>query len=311
METALSPAAAWTLAAALVGAAPAAAAPLPAKPAELFAKLHARVQAVDARLDGVLGVYVEDLTSGTTIELRADEPFPTASSIKPAVLYELYHQADEKRLDLLEVTRPPLPRVSGGGVLQDLSDRVSLTWRDLAVLMMRWSDNEATNLLIRRVGRDAVNRRLDALSLGKTRLRREMMDLAAARRGDENVSTPREMARLAAVAARGEGLSPERARDMLAVATVAANGSAFRRGLPEGVRAISKPGELEGVRCEMAWVDVPGRPYTAAIMTAYLKREADGDAALEELSAAIYSTFDRLARASDYGRIISERDTGK
>jgi hypothetical protein len=46
-------------------------------------------------------------------------------------------------------------------------------------------------------------------------------------------------------------------------------------------------------------------------MTAYLKREADGDAALEELSAAIYSTFDRLARASDYGRIISERDTGK
>jgi beta-lactamase class A len=311
METALSPAAAWTLAAALVGATPAAAAPLPAKPAELFAKLHARVQAVDARLDGVLGVYVLDLTSGTTIELRADELFPTASSIKPAVLHELYHQADEKRLDLLEVTRPPLPRVSGGGVLQDLSDRVSLTWRDLAVLMMRWSDNEATNLLIRRVGRDAVNRRLDALSLGSTRLRREMMDLAAARRGDENVSTPREMAGLAAAVARGEGLSPERAKDMLAVATVAANGSAFRRGLPEGVRAISKPGELEGVRCEMAWVDVPGRPYAAAIMTAYLKREADGDAVIEELSAAIYSTFDRLARASDYGRIISERDTAR
>ena len=44
METALSPAAAWTLAAALVGATPAAAAPLPAKPAELLAKLHARVQ---------------------------------------------------------------------------------------------------------------------------------------------------------------------------------------------------------------------------------------------------------------------------
>jgi hypothetical protein len=77
------------------------------------------------------------------------------------------------------------------------------------------------------------------------------------------------------------------------------------------VRAISKPGSLEGVRCEMAWVDVPGRSYTAAIMTAYLKRELDGEAAIEELSAAVYSTFDRLARSSDYGRIISERDTGK
>src|SRR4029453_4680726 len=121
METALSPAAAWTLAAALVGASPAAAAPLPAKPAQLFAKLHPRGQAGDARLDGGLGggpgVYGEALSSGTTIELRADEPFPTASSIKPAVLYELYHQADEKRLDPLELTPPPSPRGCRGGGL--------------------------------------------------------------------------------------------------------------------------------------------------------------------------------------------------
>jgi beta-lactamase class A len=289
----------------------ASAAELGAKPAELVSKLRAQVQAVDARLDGVLGVYVEDHAGASVIELRADELFPTASSIKLAMLYELYRQADEGRIDLAEVTRPPLPRVAGGGVLELLGDRVSLTWRDLAILMMRWSDNEATNLLIRRMGRDSVNRRLDALMLGKTRLRREMMDLAAARRGDENVSTPRELARLAAVVARGEGLSPERAKDMLAVATVVADGSPFRRGLPEGVRAISKPGSLEGVRCETAWVDVPGRPYTAAIMTAYLKREPDGEAAIEALSAAIYSTFDRLARSSDYGRIISDRDTGK
>lgn len=312
METTLRPAAAWVVAAALAGLAPgAAAAPLPPKPAELLSKLHAKLSEVDARLDGVLGVYVEDLASGTTLELRADEAFPTASSIKPAVLYELFRQADEGRLDLQELTRPPLPRVSGGGVLQELGDSVSLSWRDLAVLMMGWSDNEAANLLIRRVGREQVNRRLDALALEHTRLRREMMDLAAARRGEENASTPRELARLAGIVARGEGLSPERAKQLLAVATLRASGSPFRRGLPEGVRAISKPGELEGVRCEMAWVDVPGRPYTAAIMTAYLKKEADGDAAIQELSAAIYSTFDRLARSSDYGRIISERDTGK
>ncbi len=65
------------------------------------------------------------------------------------------------------------------------------------------------------------------------------------------------------------------------------------------------------MRCEAAWVDVPGRPYSAAIMTAYLRREADGEAAIAEISAAVYETFDRLARASEYGRIISERDTAK
>ena len=284
---------------------------LPAKPAELLAKLRARVQAVDARLDGVLGVSVRDLATGATVELRPDEVFPTASSIKLAVLYELYRQAEEGRLDVSEVTRPPVPRVAGGGVLQELGDRVSLTWRDLAVLMIGWSDNEATNVLVRRVGLDAVNRRLDALGLPRTRLRRQMMDLEAARRGDENVSTPREMAGLAEIVAKGEGLASERAKDLLAVATVLDEGSHFRRGLPEGVRAISKPGELEGVRCEAAWVDVPGRPYSAAIMTAYLRREADGEAAIAEISAAVYETFDRLARSSEYGRIVSERDTAK
>lgn len=278
------------------------------KAAALFDRLRSEVQATATRLDGVLGVYVEDVGGGAVVELRADETFPTASSIKPAVLYELFRQADEGRLDPNEITRPPLPRVAGGGVLQNLGDRVSLTWRDLGLLMMIYSDNEAANVLIRKVGMDAVNRRLDSLALPRTRLRRRMMDLEAARRGDENVSTPREMARLAALVARGEGLSPERAKDLLAVATAAAQGSPFRRGLPEGVRAIAKSGELEGVRCEMAWVDVPGRPYAAAIMTSYLARETDGDDAIMALSAAIFSTFDRLARSSEHGRVISERD---
>ena len=295
----------------LLLAVPASGENLPPKPAHLLAKLRARVEAVDSRLDGLLGVYVRDLTTGATIELRPDEVFPTASSIKLAVLYELYRQAEEGRIDVGESTRPPLPRVGGGGILQELGDRVSLTWRDLAVLMIGWSDNEATNVLVRRVGMEAVNRRLDALGLPRTRLRRLMMDLEAARRGDENVSTPREMARLAEIVAKGDSLSPARAGDLLAIATVADEGSPFRRGLPAGTKAVTKPGALEGVRCETAWVDVPGRPYSAAIMTAYLRRESDGETTIAELSAAIYDTFDRLARSSDYGRIISDRVTAK
>jgi len=284
---------------------------LPPKQAELVAKLRARVEAVDARLDGVLGVCVRDLTTGDTIELHPDEVFPTASSIKLAVLYELYRQAEEGRIDLAEVTRPPIPRVGGGGILQELGDRVSLTWRDLGVLMVGWSDNEATNVLVRRVGLAPVNQRLTSLGLPRTRLRRLMMDLEAARRGDENVSTPREMARLAEIVAKGDSLSAARAADLLAVAAVADEGSPFRRGLPTGTKAVTKPGALEGVRCEAAWVDVPGRPFSAAIMTAYLRREADGEAAIAELSAAIYGTFDRLARSSEYGRIVSDRVTAK
>jgi beta-lactamase class A len=306
---ALALAAAFFAAAILPGTATAAE-PSP-KERIVLGKLRDRIAAVDARLDGVLGVYVEDLRTGEKIEVRADEPFPTASSIKLAVLYELYRQAQEGRVSLGELTRPPANRVGGGGILQELGDGVSLSWRDLAVLMIGWSDNEATNVLVRRVGMDAVNARLDALGLPHTRLRRLMMDLEAARRGDENASTPREIARLAAIVGRGEGLPSDAARDMLAVATVADGLSPFRRGLPAGQHAVSKPGALEGVRCEAAWVDLPGRPYAAAVMTTYLKREADAEAAIAEVSAAIYDTFDRLARSSSLGRVISERDSAK
>ena len=287
--------------------------PPPAKEQVLLDKLRARIDAADRGLDGVLGVSVKDLTSGASVELRAAEVFPTASSIKTAVLYELYRQAEEGKIDLGEVTRSPLPRVGGGGVLESLGPQVALTWRDLAVLMFGFSDNEATNVLVRRLGLPAISQRLVTLGFSQTRMRRLMMDLDAARRGDENVSTPGELRRLMEVVYEGPGLSPSRASDLRAVAAVQKWGTAwipaspFREHLPETLQILDKRGDLEGVRCVTAVVPLKGRPYAAAIMTSYLRRDADGEAAIREISAAIYETFDRLARASEYGRVISER----
>ena len=305
MEEALRTRLAAALVAALLLAQPAAAAAAE-KQALLLARLKTRIEAVERGTDGVLGVVVKDLTSGETIAIHPDEPFPTASSIKLAVLYELYRQAAEGKIDLAEVTRPGMPRVQGGGILQVLGDRVSLTWRDLAALVTGWSDNEASNVLIRRLGMDAVNRRLDALGLKSTHLRRQMMDLDAARRGDENVSTPAELLALVELVHSGRGLTPERAKDLVLLVSLPKE-SAFRKEVPEGVRVIDKPGELEAVRCVAAVVELPGRPYAVSVMSAYLRHDEDGDAAIRAISAAAYETFDRLARSSDLGRIISER----
>jgi beta-lactamase class A len=273
---------------------------------ELWARLKTRLERLEKSVDGVVGLSVKDLKTGATIEILPDEPFPQASVIKLAVLYELYRQAEEGKVNLAEITRPPASRVTGGGVLQYLGPAVSLTWRDVAILMMGWSDNAATNVLIDRLGMDNVNRRLDSLGLPRTRLRRQMMDLEAARRGEENVSTPAEMRRLAETIYAGTGLSPERARDLRTV-TATAKRSEFRRPLPETLVVLDKDGELEAVRAAAAVVDVPGRPYAVTIMTSYLRRDADGDAFIREVSAALFETFDRLARSSDLGRIISER----
>jgi len=275
-------------------------------PHPLWSKLEGRLSEIERRLDGVLGVSLRDLKTGQAIDLRAQEAFPTASTIKIAVLYELYRQAEEGRLDLLEVTRPPLPRVGGGGILQTLGDHVSLTWRDLTVLMIGWSDNEAANRLIDKVGMPAVAMRMASLGLPTVKLRRRMMDLEAARRGDENVATPAEMRRLMEFLFEGKGLSADRAADLRRVAGQAEPYSPFRTGLPPDVRALTKTGELDGVRAEVAYVDLSGRPWSIAIMTKFLARDEDGKAAIREAAAAVHDTMSRLARSSEHGRILED-----
>ena len=271
----------------------------------LFEKLRAGIVAAEARLDGVLGVAVKDLVSGRMIEIRGDVVFPQASAIKLALVYQLYQQAGAGRIDLSALRALPKVRVGGSGVLPYLSDKARLTVRDLAILMMSLSDNAATNILVDEVTFSAVNARMDALGLGKTRFRRHMIDLAAARRGEENVSTPREMMRLIEAINRADGLTPALADDLRAVVGVPKSAeTAFRSALPGELIVLDKGGSLEGVRTATGMVLLKYRPYAAAIMTTALRNEPDGENAIREISRLIYETFDRLDRMSPEGRLL-------
>jgi len=270
----------------------------------LFEKLRNALTRLDGDLDGVLGVAVKDMVTGRVVEIRGDVVFPQASSIKLALIYELYQQAGSAKVDLNALRALPKARVGGSGVLPFLSDRAQLTVRDLAVLMMSLSDNAATNLLIEEVGGFApINARMDTLGLPKTRLRRKMIDIAAARRGEENVSTPLEMIRLVEAIRAASGLKPELAADLHAVVGLPKQ-TAFRAPLPDDVVVLDKPGELEGVRTSTGLVLLKHRPYAVAVMTTALQKEADGEAAIREVSRLAYELFSRLDKASPEGRLL-------
>ena len=270
----------------------------------LFEKLRLNLQRLDSSLDGVLGVAVKDLATGRVVELRGDVVFPQASSIKLALIYELYQQAGTGKVDLNALRTLPKARVGGSGVLPFLSDRAQLTVRDLAVLMMSLSDNAATNILIDEVGGfAAINARMDRLGLLKTRLRRKMIDIAAARRGEENVSTPLEMIRLVEAIHAASGLSPELAADLHAVVGLPKQ-TAFRAPLPEDLVVLDKPGELEGVRTSTGLVVLKNRPYAVAVMTTALQKESDGENAIRDVSRLAYELFSRLDKASPEGRLL-------
>ena len=282
--------------------------PQAAKRQVMWQKLQEQIRAVDQQLDGVMAIAVKDLTSQEEFFINADEVMPQASSIKITVLAQLYLQAQQDKLKLTDeyvVRKEDL--VPGSDIVLGLTPGVTrLTLRDLATMMVAVSDNTATNVLIDRVGLENVNSMLEGLGLHATRLRRKMMDLKAASEGRENVSTPREMMALLETIYRGKLLNQEMTGDFLKVLSTHKE-SSLLQGLPDDAVAASKPGELEAVRNDSGIILVKNRPYILCVMTAYLKDEKEGSAAIRKISALAYSYFDRVSRASEYGRVVSPK----
>ena len=283
-----------------------------AKQDVLWQKLESSINDVDRSLDGVIGVAILDLSSGKKFLLHADDVFPQASSIKIAVLAELYRQAQDGKLKLTDLyTVQASDLVTDSDIMGGLTPGVTrITLRDLATMMVAVSDNSATNVLIDRVGMENVNALLDSLGLAHTRLRRKMMDLKAAGQGRENISTPGEMMALLENLYRGKILNQQMTNDFFKMLSTHKE-SFIPRDLPEGLKVANKPGELEGVRNDSGVVFVEDRPYVICVMTTYLRHERDGEQAISGISAAAYSMFDRMARASEYGRVISPGNSGK
>jgi beta-lactamase class A len=268
----------------------------------LRAQFGARLASIATDADGVVGYVVIDIASGDRFTRLESVQFPTASTIKLAILYELLKQVEAGSVQLDAVQPMDRSRAVPGGLLYELTSP-SLSARDLAIAMILQSDNTATNALIDRVGMAAVNRRMAELGLTGTALRRHMIDLEAARRGDENVSTPADLARLVMAFHRGDGLSAASKATAMAILQKFKR-TPIRSGVPADVPVASKSGELEGVRADAGIVYVPGRPYVFVGMSTYLRDAPQPSAPLDELARVSYEYFSRRATASAYGRQI-------
>jgi len=254
-----------------------------------------------------MGVAIEDLATGDHYFLHEDEVFAQASSIKITVLANLYLRAEQGKLKLTDLyTAQSSDLVPDSYIMNGLTPGVTrVTLRDLATMMVAVSDNAATNVLIDRVGMTNVNTMLVSLGLTNTRLRRKMMDLEAAKEGHENISTPREMMTLLDAIYRGKLLNKDSTADFFKVLSTEKPDSFIPRDLPPGLRIANKHGELEAVRNDSGIVFVEGRPYVICVMTGYLRNEREGEEAISKVSLAAWRMFDRLSRATEYGRVVS------
>ena len=244
------------------------------------------VGAVVKTFRGVMGVAAIHLGTGETIAVNADSRFPTASTIKTAVMIEAWQQAVDGRLSMdTTLTLRDADKVGGAGVLRGLHDGLALTIADLIHVMIVLSDNTATNMLIGRLGTVRVNERLDGYGLKETRLFRPTFrdgrpDVLPEleREFGLGMTTPREMARLMATIAEGKAVSREASVAMLATLRRQQDRAMIPRLLPadDRIQIANKTGTDEEkhpladgakrhVRAGAAIVTGPGFSYVIAI----------------------------------------------
>jgi len=269
---------------------------LPAQPSVtdlLEARTLEELRRFEAGFEGVLGVAAVDLETGRSIAVNGDTVFPQASVIKVPILIAMFGSG-RRLTDAVTLTANDA--VGGSGRLQHQLKEgpVTLSEAELVTAMIEHSDNTATNKCIELVGMAAVNRMLDELAFPRTRLRRKMMDSAAARRDQENVSTPNEMARLMAWIYRAP-----RSKEMLEILRKVRAGIA--EGLPLDVDSAAKTGQIPGARGEAGIVFLSGRPFALSVMSAYID---DRRTPVPEVTRIVYHHFEKLARANRYGHRV-------
>lgn len=122
-----------------------------------------------AGCDGAL--HVRDLATGAEVGFEADRPVVPASVFKVLVALEFYARAAEGEIDpAKQVDLRPAVVTPGPVGISNFQDPVRLSLRDLAAMMLTLSDNAATDLLIARIGLDAINARAVSCGCRETRI---------------------------------------------------------------------------------------------------------------------------------------------
>ena len=253
---------------------------------------------------GVAGVAVTSLNSTHRLQVRAEEEFPTASSIKIHILAQLFLRAERGEVDLEErVCVTPDAHAPGSGVLVQMNHDVEMTVADLATLMIVVSDNTATNICIDLAGMEETNRLVHELGLLSTHLRRKMQDDEAVAQNRENVSTPADMVGILERLHGGQP-SPAVAKRCIEVLGKLKQGP-LRAGIPAEVPIANKTGGIENVRCDAGLVLLPRLPYAIAVMTkSGMRGPETAQQLITGVARLVHETMATLDTTTEFGRGI-------
>jgi D-alanyl-D-alanine carboxypeptidase (penicillin-binding protein 5/6) len=273
-------------------------------PAQAQSDLAGRLRPIIAGHEGEVAVAVKHLATGDTFAHRDDQPMPTASLIKLAVMIEAYRQAHEGQLDLARhVELRGEDKVPGSGILTPhFSPGTTLSVRDAIRLMIAYSDNTATNLVLDQIGLAATSETMERLGCPNTKIHAKVFRRETSIFPERSAqfglgsTTAAEMVRLLELLYRRELVSRQACDDMLEHLVACEDRTQLAALLPEGTKFPHKTGAVSAVRTDAGIIFSPGGPIAVCVLTANNKdQRAIPDNAAQRLMGrigqAVYQHF--------------------
>ncbi len=260
---------------------------------------------------GTVGLAVKNLKTGESYAYEGDKPMPTASLIKFPVMIAAYKAVEDGKLSLgtmIELKKED--QVGGSGLLTShFSPGTKLSLLDAIHLMMVYSDNTATNLVIDQVGLPATNEMMKSLGCDETQLNSKVF------RRDTSINpersklyglgstTANDMIKLAEQVYKHDVVSKDACEKMLGHMFACDDKVKVPKLLPAGTKVAHKTGSVTESRTDAGVMETPAGPIAFAILTDKNqdKRWSDdneGDAFCAQMGLAIYDYFNSKADAS-------------
>ncbi len=254
--------------------------------------------------EGKIAVAVKHLKSGDAFSHEADTPMPTASLIKLPIMVEAYRQAAEGKLNLDEsVTLKAEDKVPGSGILTThFSPGTALSLRDAVRLMIAYSDNTATNMVLAKIGLPATAETMEKLGLANTQghsfVFRQGTSIYPERSKEFGLgsTTASEMVRLLDDLSARKLVTPAACDEMLAHLRTCED-KRIPRLLPAGTKVAHKTGSVSAVRTAAGIIEAQGGPIAMCVLTRDNKdqRWTDNNAAevlTSKIALAVYEHFE-------------------
>lgn len=215
---------------------------------------------------GEVGLAIKNLDSGAHYDYQAGKRMPTASLIKLPLMIAAYRLVDSKQILATDIIAlESNDKVPGSGILTEhFSDGVQLPFTDYIRLMIRYSDNTATNVVIDQIGLERVARILSELKLSQTHLNSKVyrggtsIAPELSRQFGIGCTTAEEMVRLLASLEDGQLASESSTKKMLAHLASCEDGTKLAAGLPAGTYFAHKTGAISNCRTDAGIINTKG-----------------------------------------------------